>query len=131
MSWFTVCGNTNLELESQVKRSISNRLAAKNFTEADLEYIKKLDFTPRLSANSDLKNDQKLFAMLRELCKLCDSKPQALSITSHRPFVGPIIVASKKILYAVFGAFLKSREEQQRKFNAATLEVLIKLAGRN
>ncbi len=125
MSWLQVLGREDPELEAGLAASASERLKKIDFTQDDLEYIRKLNLIPKLKT-SDL--DPQIFTMLRRLCTLCDAKPLAQKITSHRPLIGPVIVAAKKILYSILSVLLKSREEQQRKFNTAALEVLIKLA---
>ena len=74
-------------------------------------------------------NDQ--LEKLRRLCQVWDVDIRPGEITSHRPIIGRVIVAGKKLLFPVIRALLKNYLSQQREFNAAAISLLADLCSRN
>ncbi|MCB0353122.1 MAG: hypothetical protein KDD64_06335, partial [Bdellovibrionales bacterium] len=66
---------------------------------------------------------------LRRLCQLWNVRllPQE-KITSHRPLIGPVIVAVKKAIFPIVRYILKDVLHQQRSFNAAAIQLLAEIA---
>jgi hypothetical protein len=66
--------------------------------------------------------------LLRGLCHLYSAGIRAEKITSHRRFVGPVIVLVKKALFRVLSALLGPTFQFQRDFNAGVIRLLGDLA---
>jgi hypothetical protein len=62
--------------------------------------------------------------LLRELCHIYSAGIQSEKITSHRPVIGPVIVAAKKMLFRVIASLLGPTFRFQRDFNARVIRLL-------
>ncbi len=62
--------------------------------------------------------------LLRGLCHLYSAGIRAEKITSHRRFIGPVIVFIKKSLFRVLSALLGPSFQFQRDFNAGVIRLL-------
>jgi hypothetical protein len=62
--------------------------------------------------------------LLRELCHIYSAGIQSEKISSHRPVVGPIIVAAKRVLFRVIASLLGPTFRFQRDFNARVIRLL-------
>ena len=117
-----VCGKPALELELQLAARVRGRLAAGEFTEQDMRIVADLN-----KRNDDLRltlSDIKL-ERIRRLCQLWDIELRSPNqITSHRKFVGPFIVAAKKLVYPILRVLLKDLIRQQRDFNGSVISYL-------
>lgn len=120
-SWLEVCGETDSALAEQVASSMEERLREENYTADDLYYLKHLD--TRL-VKGELALDDAELERLRAMCQLWEVKLVPREITSHRPLIGPLIVALKKLLYPLLGALLKETLKQQQRFNASVISYL-------
>lgn len=117
-SWITICGEEAKDFESQVAKQVEDKIALKKFTEDDIDYVAKLKLP---LVGGALTVSDKDLEQLRRLCQLWDVELQPVAISSHRRFVGPIIVAIKKLLMPFMRAILKDTLKRQRDFNAATI----------
>lgn len=124
-SWLTVCGEDDPARAQALEERVRNRVAAGNFKTEDLRYIEKLSL-PVVSGS--LAVSEKTLERLRRLCQLWEVDIKATKIESHRKFVGPCIVAGKRILFTLLRTLLKEQLRQQRDFNAATVVMLAQLA---
>ena len=94
------------------------------------------EWLPVLAAELDAVHDRKAdpddpsLDKLRRLCQLWDVDLRCSGITSHRPVLGPFIVAMKKLFYPFLRVFLKDALQQQRDFNAAAVSLLADLASK-
>lgn len=113
------------KLLEQIDQQVTGRIASKDYSEDDLYYVKKVDL--RLSKGSLDISDKEL-ERLRLLCSLWDVDLRPAQITSHRPVIGPLIVAAKRIMFPILKVFLKDLIRQQKDFNAATIMLLSDLA---
>ena len=62
--------------------------------------------------------------LLRELCHIYSAGIQSEKITSHRPVIGPVIVAAKTMLFRVIASLLGPTFRFQRDFNARVIRLL-------
>jgi hypothetical protein len=61
------------------------------------------------------------------LCQIYSVDIKEREISSHRRFVGPCIVAVKKVLFKIVKVLLGPTFKHQRDFNAVTVSLLIDL----
>ena len=120
-SWLKVCGATQFQLEKTLSDQVVNRIAAGNYAARDVNYIAQ--FPISLTSGALTVTDLQL-EKLRRLCQLADVQLTPARITSHRPYIGPIIVAAKKLLFSILAVLLKDTLRKQRDFNAAVIAFL-------
>lgn len=127
MSWLLIRGSQNLSLESEIEQKAQASLLKNNFSPASLEYLSKLDRSISISAGSDVQADV-LTEKLRAMCKFWDVDPTVGQISSHRKYIGPVIVRIKKAFFSIMKVMLKPTLEKQRNFNAQVIEFLAEVA---
>ena len=120
-SWLKVCGSSKSPLEKTLSDNVAQRIASGNYKARDVDYIAK--FPISLTTGALTINDLQL-EKLRRLCQLADVQLTPSRITSHRAFIGPVIVAVKKILFSILAVLLKETLRKQRDFNAAVIAYL-------
>ena len=106
--------NIIAELDSRYESIIKD----KNYQE---EYLKELELS---LTKSELDVSDEILERLRLCCQLWDVKINPEEIKSHRKFIGPIIIALKKLLFPILNAFFKNFIRQQKDFNAATIALI-------
>ena len=121
MSWLTVLGKDAPELAQELEERTAGRMAAGEFSEENVRYIRELDLS---AAPGTLTVSDESLERLRKLCAVWDIDLKVFSITSHRRVLGPLIVAAKKLLFPLFRVFLKECIQQQRAFNAEVISYL-------
>ncbi len=92
--------------------------------EADVSNIRNrtLDLIPK-----DLSVNAVTLEKLRRLCQLWEVDIRVSEITSHRKYIGPVVVKVKKMLFPIIRFFMKDLIREQRDFNAASIELLAEL----
>jgi O-antigen chain-terminating methyltransferase len=119
-TWLTVAGSANPALEGAVKERVRQQLASGKLKEAEIAYVSK---TPLLlGQRTNLSKEQ--VDCLRRLCQSWDVDLQPFQITSHRRFLGPLIVGSKKMLFRILKPLLQSLIVKQKDFNAEVIRTL-------
>lgn len=123
------------DLETTAAARVQTKISEKRFRLEDVEYISRLRFT--LGGSSAGPEEQPVevsisperLEKLRRLCQLweVDLKPPS-TITSHRRFIGPVIVALKRAAYPVLRFFMRETLRKQRDFNAAVVAYLTELS---
>jgi hypothetical protein len=124
--WLKVCGTDQPELEKSLTEQVERKIIAGNFAAHDVDYIAR--YPVSLSSGVLAVNDLQL-EKLRRLCQLADVQLIPTKISSHRPYIGPVIVAAKKVLFSILGVLLKDTLRKQRDFNAAVIGYLTTPAG--
>lgn len=124
-NWLTVCGERAPELEARLLERVEGRIASGEYSWHDAAYISKMHLQ---ASGGRLQVTDKTLEKLRRLCQLWDVEIRTKEISSHRKFVGPVIVAAKRALYPVLRIFLKDFIRQQRSFNAQVISLLTDLA---
>ena len=119
--WIVTQGGSDRELASRVASALQARIATEEFSQSDVEYMQRLKL--RLVEGSlDISGSE--LEQLRRLCQLWDVNLRGGGFASHRPFIGPVIVAFKKALFPVVRLFMKDTLRQQREFNANLIALL-------
>ncbi len=124
-NWLQICGAHDQALENELSSNVQNKIKENEFSEDNVYYIKKLDLS---LAKEGLEISDDRLDMLRQLCQLWYVDLIPRKITSHRKFIGPIIVAFKKALFPLIRYFLKDFISQQRKFNSRAISLFADLA---
>lgn len=124
-SWLQIKGNPVPALESQIEEIVAYKISIGAFSQRDVNYLSKLS-RPVLS-DKILVTGERL-EKLRTMCQAWDIDFRPVQITSHRKFVGKLIVAIKKGIQPVIRALLKDTIAQQRNFNASVIIAVTDLA---
>ena len=112
-------------LAATIEQRVAGRMQAGDFIPDTIQYFQEISFRPVTGA---LTVSDKRLEQLQKLCQLWDVRLRPQQVTSHRKLLGPIIVATKRLIYPVLGALLKESFHQQRSFNAAAIAVLAELS---
>ncbi|MCI5065081.1 hypothetical protein MRY87_05105 [bacterium] len=113
-------------LEARLDGRVRALMGEGAFSEGDILFVKSF----RLPAGSgSLQVSQELLERLRNAAQIWDVSLKPQTITSHRPVVGPLIVAAKRLVFPIIALFLKDTLRQQRDFNAAVLRCLVEISG--
>ena len=126
-NWIVVGGEAAPELSRQLSESVARRISEGKYTQKDIEIVSKIEL-PLIDGKLNV--NAKDLEKLRELCKLWDVDLKPLHISSHRKFIGPVIVAAKKLFYPFVRAIFKESHKQQREFNAATISMIAEILNR-
>lgn len=120
-AWISAPALTDINLQEQVFERVASRIAAGKFRAADIEYIRRLSM-PAVKGSLQLSDVQ--LEKLRRICQLAEVDLVPARITSHRPLIGPVIVAAKRVLFSILKVLLKDTLRKQRDFNAAVIAFL-------
>ena len=119
--WFTILGDRNQDLENELNKRVRSRISEGEYTLDNVCYIDKVDFS---LVKGELNLSEKQLEKLRRLCQLWDIKLRPADISSHRPFIGPIIVTIKKLMFRLLSVLMKDVIHQQKSFNAAAIDMI-------
>jgi hypothetical protein len=123
--WISRAGEPSAQLCQLVASRVQERISAGQYSIDTIKYFQEVSFNP---VADDLTVAEKRLEQLRKLCQLWDLKIRPAEITSHRRFIGPLIVAGKRLVYPILSAFLKDTLHQQRSFNAGVIGLLAELS---
>ena len=123
-SWLTVAGSSAPELAAALQAAVERKISAGTIKRQDVDYIGRIN--RELVAGTLRVSDSKL-EKLRRLCQLWEVDMKVGPVTSHRKYVGPIIVTFKNLLFPILRVLLKDTFRQQRDFNAAAISLLTEL----
>ena len=124
-SWITLCGARDQALGQELEDRVAQKIAAKEFTIDNVEYVSKIDLKP---IKGKLELSEIELEKLRAMCSLWALELRPISITSHRKFIGPLIVGAKKLIFPIIRIFMRETLQQQSRFNAATIALVAELA---
>ena len=113
------------DLEQEIAKGVQSLIEQGDFSSENIHFVK--NFILPASSGSLLTSDE-LLERLRHAAQIWDVSLKPKEITSHRRFVGPIIVSLKRLIYPVLSFFLADTLRQQRDFNAAVLRCLVELS---
>ena len=90
-------------MEDLLSARRAERIAAGGYSADDAAYIAKMQLAlcPEGLETSDARLEK-----LRRLCQLWDVDLRIRGIASHRRFIGPVIVAAKKLIYPMLRVLL-------------------------
>lgn len=119
--WFLICGQRSKSLEAEVNAAVGRR-----HTEGELSATEVNDVrdTPLRLVNDTLEIPDHLLAMIRRMCQVWEVDLSTTGITSHRKFLGPIIVGIKRATLPIVRSLLGNFLAQQREFNAQVIGFL-------
>ena len=123
--WLKISGEDSPEISQDMLCRVERRISAGEYSSDDVKYIEKLSL--RLAERSLQISDGRL-EKLRRLCQLWEVDLRPGRISSHRKFVGPLIVAAKRLCLPVLRALFKDTLRQQRDFNAAVISLLAEIS---
>lgn len=132
-SWLKICGAEDKAIENRIAQACADKISQGLYDENRVRYVEKLSFAYGSSA-FDVKSFKVADAQLeklRRLCQLWDVDIRVGGISSHRKFIGPFIVAFKKVLFPLIKVLLKDFIEQQREFNATCIALLSELSAQS
>jgi hypothetical protein len=124
--WLVVSGHESAALEKELAELHEKRLNETELKAADVHYVSRLSCGFIDKSAFSISDDR--LEKLRMLCRLWDVDIRAAQITSHRRFIGPVIVKAKKLFYPLLAALLKDVLHQQRLFNATAIELLAEVS---
>jgi len=124
MSWFSILGRSDRQLAEEVEQRVRSRIQAAAYSEKDVLYMERHQL-PLLQGC--LEADLEVLEGLRQMAQASDVRLTPPAISSHRPYIGPVIVGVKKVLFRVLEVLLREQLRRQRDFNARTLETIIKM----
>ncbi|MDZ4786195.1 MAG: hypothetical protein SGJ02_08980 [bacterium] len=125
LNWLKIEGEFDSSLQNSLQAMVQNRIAKAEFAEQDVDYIKNLS---RPVIANKLSVSKERLEKIRLLCQLWDIDLRPSKITSHRKFLGPIIVTAKKAIQPILKMLLKDTINQQRDFNAAVITLVTDLS---
>lgn len=126
-AWIKMPWGSDSEIETLVASNSARKLRDKVYTKEDLHYISHVNLSA-VKGSLDVSDVE--LEKLRILCRSWDIDLRPSRITSHRKFIGPLIVAIKKLLFPLIRFFLKDLIQQQRSYNAASLALIAEIAAR-
>jgi hypothetical protein len=124
MAWLSILGSADHGLESSLVKRVEKRITDQAYAQKDILYMQQ----HRLGVlEGKLVADDKVMEGLRAMAQASQINLSPPVLTSHRRFIGPFIVVTKKIVFRLLQALLKSHLQKQIDYNARTLEVLIRM----
>lgn len=124
-NWLITGGDSNPNLAQSLSEIVSSKVKSGEYSARDISYLASLN-RPVLSERLLVTADR--LEKLRAMCQSWDIDFRPSQISSHRPFVGPIIVAFKKAIQPILKALLKDTITQQRNFNASVITAVTDLS---
>ena len=123
--WVDAFGKVDTKLGAELQQRMRQRIAAGDYTIHDVRFVRILQLNlfrsaPQMSADR--------FEKLRRLCLSWNIGLRPLEISSHRKYIGPVIVTAKRILFRILQVLLKDLILQQRTFNANAIALLAELS---
>jgi hypothetical protein len=123
-NWIEVNGLADNQLSKRLFDRLTSRINSGKFIWENVGYIQDVSLK---AAGKNFEVSEKSLEKLRRACQLWDVDIKLKDISSHRKFIGPVIVTAKKLIFPILKAFLKDSLHQQRAFNAAILAVCLDL----
>jgi hypothetical protein len=123
-AWFSVCGERDVALAARTAARVAELETRGLCATAEQEHVRELRLGPSTDGFS---TSPYRLELLRRLCQIYSVDIKEREISSHRRFVGPCIVAVKKVLFKIVKVLLGPTFKHQRDFNAVTVSLLIDL----
>ena len=123
-TWLSVAGEAAPDIARELSEAVEQKIAQGKYRREDVEYIGRIK---RQLVDGTLDVSESKLEKLRRLCQLWEVDIKPSEISSHRPFIGPVIVAFKKLLFPILRVLLKDTLRQQRDFNSAAISLLTEL----
>jgi hypothetical protein len=120
-SWLSVCGVNDSNLERDLVDSVAQMQSQAGMPTG--EAVRVAGVSTAIATGSFTVTPERL-ELLRSLCHLYSAGIRAEKISSHRPFIGPVIVFVKKAVFRVVSGLLGPTFRYQRDFNAGVIRLL-------
>ena len=120
-TWLVVAGLSNSELANTLRSRVVRCEEGGIIPSGEQARVAQLS---RAIATGEFVVAPQRLELLRELCHIYSAGILADKITSHRRFLGPVIVAFKKALFRLIAALLGPSFTSQRQFNAGVIRIL-------
>lgn len=104
---------------------VQRKITAGDYTADEVYYVSRVNLAV---CKGDLSISAERLEKLRRMCQLWDIDLKPREITSHRRFVGPLIVFIKQRTFPILRFFLRDLIRQQKDFNAAAIALVGDLA---
>ena len=108
---------------SELNAKVEQRAASLGLDPDASEGIARIDFNLFQQGEPI---DPEIFEEIRVACQLWNVDLPVSNFKSHRPIIGPVIVAFKKAFAPMIRFMLKDFIREQRDFNAATVALIAK-----
>lgn len=119
--WLRIGGAADPQLEQILATSVRSWVESGMMPPNEAERVARVSTA---IASRRFTTSPERLEMLRSLCQIYSAGIRAGKISSHRRFVGPVIVACKKVLFRAIAALLGPSFERQREFNAGVIRLL-------
>ncbi|MBX7144439.1 MAG: hypothetical protein K1X79_08325 [Oligoflexia bacterium] len=120
-AWICVCGDDDRAYARELDARLQQRLEQAQFRADEVQFIGNANFSP---VQGELLVSERELNIMRRLCQAWQVELRPMNITSHRKFIGPLIVGAKKLIYPLLQVLLKDVLKQQRDFNASAISML-------
>lgn len=124
-NWLLVAGKSNSEMADSVREAVERDVASGRMPPNEETRVSELSTS---LAKRGFTTSAGRMEVLRELCQLYGRGVTEMGIESHRPFIGPVIVAVKKVVRRIVFALLGPKFAHQREFNARVIRLLADLS---
>jgi hypothetical protein len=123
-TWISVCGESDAALAARTSARVAELQSRGVCTIAEQEHVRGLTLGP---SQHGFSTSTYRLELLRRLCQIYSIEIKEREISSHRPVIGPVIVAVKKVLFKIVKVLLGPTFKHQRDFNAVAVSLLIDL----
>lgn len=120
-SWIEITGERAPGVAEQLAARVASLVAEGRMPHDEQSRVAKL--STALASDSFVASPERL-ELLRGLCQIYSAGIRAEKISSHRKFIGPVIVYVKRIVFRVISALLGPTFSFQRDFNAGVIRLL-------
>jgi hypothetical protein len=112
------------KLQLHVEEAVLARQSQGTYTLPEREHIRQRKIFTQVQDKIPVEH----LDAIRRLCQLWDVQVLPKNIQSHRKFIGPVIVWTKRKLFPIMEFVLKDCLRQQREFNAAAIQAIAEIA---
>jgi hypothetical protein len=123
-SWILKSGEVDATLAELLEARVDAQRRAGLYTERDEQHVKGIELT---TSRRDFVTSPERLERLRRLCQIYSINLRPEEISSHRKFIGPVIVAVKKALFRMLEGLLGKTIKHQRDFNSEVVALLTDL----
>lgn len=123
--WISVNGVVDADLGRELTQRVKARVIDGAYTWEEVRHLAQLELR---QVRGSLTTSNQRLEMLRQLCQLWDVDIHPREISSHRPVIGPVIVAAKRVLFRLLKVLLRDSIRQQRDFNATVISILTEMS---
>lgn len=123
-AWVQALGVPAQDLCLDLEQVLKTKLTSGKLSSSEIGRVTKLDLSV---SNAELNLPDQQLEKLRRMCQIWDVDIRLTHLSSHRPWLGPLIVMAKKLVLPFLKLFLRDTLRQQRDFNAASLALMVDL----